>query len=241
MARFGKPPNPKTANLFPGISAKNFDPVSASVCYQENIQREIKSRSNFLASAGSQHIVAAVRPADAFSDGLPGFTSIGATYSRHGFTRDRNSGRWLPPGQLPHGASEEASESITGLSESPAHAISSAPNLRVQGKRNLHRFGGGGVQARKALQSQQPLSEASGVGCDAANVAFNSTWRTPKRGTWRSSSERDLGKAGDRLTQFQAQVKAADLIRQRCGAPSKQTSLAMRQGQEEWSPGITWC
>eukprot|EP00438_Fugacium_kawagutii_P020352 Skav210244 [mRNA] locus=scaffold1929:90749:91964:+ [translate_table: standard] len=56
MASFGVPPDPaRIASYFPGMSAKSFSPIGASVCYRESIMKENTARSDAFESF-PQHI-----------------------------------------------------------------------------------------------------------------------------------------------------------------------------------------
>ena len=52
MASFGVPPDPaRIVSYFPGMSARSFSPIGASVCYRECIMKENTARSDAFESA----------------------------------------------------------------------------------------------------------------------------------------------------------------------------------------------
>ena len=52
MSSFGVPPDPaRIVSYFPGMSARNFSPIGANVCYRESIMKENTTRSDAFESA----------------------------------------------------------------------------------------------------------------------------------------------------------------------------------------------
>lgn len=64
MSSFGVPPDPaRIVSYFPGMSARNFSPIGANVCYRESIMKENSTRSDAFESVQrSEAQVATVLP-----------------------------------------------------------------------------------------------------------------------------------------------------------------------------------
>mmetsp|Transcript_90289 Transcript_90289/g.160857 ORF Transcript_90289/g.160857 Transcript_90289/m.160857 type:complete len:268 (+) Transcript_90289:47-850(+) len=267
MAKFGKPPDPSVVQPhFPGISARRFDPASATVLYRANIVKENNARSDSIsAELARRDFSAKLRMADTFGDSLPGLANISAVYADRGWQKDLNSGRWQrapgnqgPPAQqqrnnelprLPQAEKSGGNEAFRqgGLTGGFANAVSSAPALRVEGQHTLHQFGTTGATSRKTTQASKLFESQRPASPEETSAEFHSSWRSPKRGSWRSSSERDLGSTNMRRTNRQSQAQIADLVKQRCGGEAKaavemRKAMAKTGGRStDWAPKITFC
>lgn len=64
MSSFGVPPDPaRIVSYFPGMSARNFSPIGANVCYRESIMKENSTRSDAFESVQrSEAQVATILP-----------------------------------------------------------------------------------------------------------------------------------------------------------------------------------
>lgn len=97
MSSFGVPPDPaRIVSYFPGMSARNFSPIGANVCYRESIMKENSTRSDAFESVQRLERSAPSRQRQ-IGDSLPGLRSINSVYTGMGWTQN-SVGRWLPPG-----------------------------------------------------------------------------------------------------------------------------------------------
>jgi len=260
MAKFGKPPDPSIVQPhFPGISARRFDPASASVLYRTNIIKENNARSDFRHAEHARHRISKQRMADTFGDSLPGLANISSVYADRGWRRDLNNGRWYSPGH--HGPPEQHADELPRLPEAEksggneafkqgsltgGFASHSSPTLQVGGQHTFHRFGTTGATstttAKAAKLEPKPASPKE------TSAEFHNSWRSPKRGSWRSSSERDLGTTSMRRTNLLSQAQVADLVKQRCGGEARAAFEARKAMAKtgnhrpiDWAPKITFC
>eukprot|EP00440_Ansanella_granifera_P033120 gb/GFBE01035935.1/.p1 GENE.gb/GFBE01035935.1/~~gb/GFBE01035935.1/.p1 ORF type:complete len:235 (+),score=28.39 gb/GFBE01035935.1/:1-705(+) len=234
MARFGKPPDPAKQPHFPGISARNFDPASAAVCYLQNIKKENNARcaAHEVERTGPP-VAARARLADTFSDHLPGLMGISSVYTSRGWSQSLNTGRWLPPG-----ADTEMQQS---QSESCLSSVQQAPTQKPFRSSSIG--GLGTLVTRPAQVVIEPPRPPPDAAATPSPPEFYSSWRAPKRGTWQSHAERDLGTTSSRLTNLQSQTKIAELVRRRCGGQEKRPRRTAEDTAEQvdFAPRITWC
>mmetsp|Transcript_25328 Transcript_25328/g.57180 ORF Transcript_25328/g.57180 Transcript_25328/m.57180 type:complete len:197 (+) Transcript_25328:48-638(+) len=128
MTFFGQPPDPTAVkSFFPGISARSFSPVGASVCYRECIMKENMARSDAqesekLRQSQSSPFLSRER---SVGEILPGQGSINSAYTTRGWKTNSFTGRWLPPDFRP-----ETAPGPAPAAEPPRSAASERPRSR---------------------------------------------------------------------------------------------------------------
>jgi len=83
--RMGPPPEPN-GPVYPGVSAKKFDPASAVRVYGDQLKKEMNSRYTAQCLGTRLQFDPRGHKDDAVGDMLPGYRSILSTYERLGFT-----------------------------------------------------------------------------------------------------------------------------------------------------------
>mmetsp|Transcript_109518 Transcript_109518/g.353455 ORF Transcript_109518/g.353455 Transcript_109518/m.353455 type:complete len:203 (+) Transcript_109518:394-1002(+) len=96
VVRFGDPPE-KGAPAFPGVSSTAFTPSGQLCVYRDILRKERAGRGDAALLAPAPPRGPGGDPAERLGDILPGYRSLGAAYSRLGFTAHPMTGRPVRP------------------------------------------------------------------------------------------------------------------------------------------------